>query len=145
MPDKSPLPQRPSVGIGVVLIREDQVLLVQRAKPPGVGQWSLPGGKQELGETAQETARRELLEETGLSCGEMVLAGYVDSIHRNEDRQILFHYTILDFAARYNGGEAIAQDDAAQIAWVREDELDAYGVLADAQRMIRTAFELLKL
>lgn len=142
MPDKSPHPQRPAVGIGIVLIKDDRVLLVQRGRPPNAGQWSLPGGKQELGETAHEAARRELREETGLNCGTLVLAGYADAIHRDEMGHIDYHYTILDFAAPYLGGEAVAGDDAAQLAWVREDELEAYGVWSIAQKIIRTAFML---
>ncbi|MDE2240088.1 MAG: NUDIX hydrolase, partial [Rhodospirillales bacterium] len=94
-------PTAPKVGIGIVLLKDDQVLLVRRGKPPGAGQWSLPGGRQELGETAEETARRELFEETGLRCGKLVLAGHADSIHRDAEGKIEFHYTILDFASRY--------------------------------------------
>ncbi|MDE2459542.1 MAG: NUDIX domain-containing protein, partial [Rhodospirillales bacterium] len=71
----SSYPTAPKVGIGIVLLKDDEVLLVRRGKPPAAGSWSLPGGKQELGETAEEAARRELREETGLECGPMVLAG----------------------------------------------------------------------
>lgn len=143
MLDKSPHPQRPAVGIGIVLIKDDRVLLVQRGRPPNAGQWSLPGGKQELGETAHEAARRELREETGLECGTLVLAGYADAIHHDEMGNIDYHYTILDFAGPYLGGEAVAGDDAARLTWVREDELDAYGVWSLAQQIIRTAFTLI--
>lgn len=143
MPAKSPLPQRPVVGIGIVLIKNDQVLLVQRGRAPNAGQWSLPGGKQELGETAHQAARRELREETGLECGALVLAGYADAIHHDEMGNIDFHYTILDFAAPYIGGEAVAGDDAARLSWVREDELETYGVWKIAQQIIRNAFIVL--
>ncbi|MBU6448119.1 MAG: NUDIX hydrolase [Rhodospirillales bacterium] len=138
----SSYPTAPKVGIGIVLIRNDEVLLVRRGKPPGAGTWSLPGGKQELGEAAEDTARRELREETGLECGELVLAGHADSIHRDVDGKIEFHYTILDFAARYVGGEAIAGDDVREVAWANRADFDHYALTPEARRMIETAFRL---
>ncbi|WP_244876872.1 NUDIX hydrolase [Acidocella facilis] len=138
----SQYPSAPKIGIGIVLIKGDEVLLVKRGKPPGAGLWSLPGGKQELGETAEETARRELFEETGLRCGPLVLAGHVDSIHRDAAGEIEFHYTILDFAARYEGGEAKAQDDVLEVAWATRDEFDRYGLWSEARRIIEAAFRL---
>ncbi len=135
-------PTAPKVGIGIVVIRDDQVLLVKRGKPPGAGLWSLPGGKQELGETAEETARRELREETGLECGPLVLAGHADSIHRDAAGRIEFHYTILDFAARYVGGEAVAGDDVVEVAWARPEEFDNYELWSEARRIIAAARKL---
>ena len=133
----------PKIGVGIILIKNDQVLLVQRANPPGAGKWSLPGGKQELGETAMQTARRELREETGLECGELTLAGYVDSIHHDETGRIIFHYTILDFAARYVGGTPAPSDDVLDVAWASPHEFDAYELWDEAKRLITTAFTLL--
>lgn len=136
-------PQAPKVGIGIVLIRDGQVLLVRRANPPGAGKWSLPGGKQELGETAQQTARRELREETGLECAELTLVGYVDSIHRDEANKVTFHYTILDFAAPYIGGTPQPSDDVTEIAWAFPEEFDAYELWEEARKIIAKAFTLL--
>lgn len=138
----SSYPTTPKVGIGIVLLRNDEVLLARRGKPPGAGLWSLPGGKQELGETAEAAARRELFEETGLHCGPLVLAGHVDSIHRNAEGKIEFHYTILDFAARYIGGEPVAGDDVREVTWARADEFDHYALWKEARRMIEAAFRL---
>src|SRR5271163_5194278 len=100
-------PTHPMAGIGIVLLRGEEVLLVRRGQPPALGAWSLPGGRQELGETAETCARRELLEETGLTCGLLTLIGHVDSIHRDAEGKIEYHYTILDFGALYTTGEAI--------------------------------------
>src|ERR1700709_1064772 len=74
-------PLRPMVGIGAVVLRRDAVLLVRRSRPPSAAQGSIPGGAQELGETAEAAARRELREETGLLVGRMELIAHVDSIH----------------------------------------------------------------
>jgi ADP-ribose pyrophosphatase YjhB (NUDIX family) len=130
-------PARPLVGIGVVLFRDDTVLLIRRGRPPAEGAWSLPGGAQRLGETAEQAARRELLEETGILAGPLLLAGHVDSIHTDPDGRIQYHYTILDFCGLHMQGEARAGGDAADIAWARLDRLDDYALWDEAVKIIR--------
>jgi len=136
-------PARPLVGIGIVLLRGEAVLLVRRAKAPSFGQWALPGGAQEVGETAEAAARRELLEEAGLEAGPMVLAANVDSIHRDEDGRVRFHYTILDFAAPWVGGEPVAAGDVSEAVFVPYARLDEYGLWEEAHRVIAIARRLL--
>ena len=136
-------PSRPIVGIGIIVLRPDAVLLVRRARPPGQGSWSLPGGAQKLGETAEAAARRELAEETGLKAGALLLAGCVDSIHPDEQGRIAYHYTILDFAARWEGDEARAGSDAAEIAWAEFERLGEFDLWSEAHRVIATARRLL--
>jgi ADP-ribose pyrophosphatase YjhB (NUDIX family) len=114
----SAYPTHPQIGIGIVLLRGAKVLLIKRGRPPAQGAWSLPGGRQELGETAEACARRELLEETGLSAGPLTLIGHVDSIHHDAAGRIEYHYTILDFAGDYAAGTATPGDDASELAWV---------------------------
>ena len=139
-------PARPLVGIGIVVLKPPhEVLLIRRGRAPMLGAWGLPGGGQELGETAEEAARRELLEETGLSVGELRLAGNVDSIERDTDGHIRFHYTILDFAALWLGGEPQALSDAAEATWADLRALDGYDLWSEAHRVIalaRQAFQM---
>jgi ADP-ribose pyrophosphatase YjhB (NUDIX family) len=137
-------PARPIVGIGVAVLRAASVLLIRRGRPPAEGSWSLPGGAQKLGETAEAAARRELAEETGLCVGALFLAGCVDSIHGDPDGRIRFHYTIVDFCARYAGGEARPGGDAVEVAWVDRGRLDALGVWSEAQRVISASEAILK-
>ena len=115
------------------------MLLVRRSKPPNAGSWSLPGGAQELGETAEDAARRELLEETGLLVGALHLAAHVDSIHRDENGRVRFHYTILDFAARWVAGEPIAGGDVSEATFAPLDRLDEYDLWSEAHRVIALA------
>lgn len=136
-------PVRPIVGIGVVMLKPDAVLLVRRAKPPSAGSWSLPGGAQELGETAEAAARRELLEETGLEAGPMVLAANVDSIHRDPAGRIQFHYTILDFATGWLSGEPVAGGDVSDARFAPLEALAEYGLWDEAHRVIAIARRLL--
>lgn len=143
MSDSREYPSRPLVGIGIIVLRPGAVLLVRRGHAPAAGEWSLPGGAQELGETAEEAARRELMEETGLSVGPLTLVGHFDSIHRAPDGRIRFHYTILDFAAPYGDGEARAGSDVAELLWAREGELSAFALKPVATAMISRARALI--
>ncbi len=142
-------PSRPLVGIGVVLLKPPgsdtpgAVLLVRRGKPPAMGSWSLPGGAQKLGETAEDAARRELTEETGVKAGPLVLAANVDSIHRDADGRIQFHYTIIDFAGLWQRGDPVAGGDVTEAVFAPLDDLDRFELWHEAHRVIGLAGRLL--
>jgi 8-oxo-dGTP diphosphatase len=132
-------PHRPFVGIGIVVIKGDQVLLCQRGKPPNLGSWTLPGGAQELGETAEEAARRELFEECSLEVGPLHFCANVDIIRRDDDGRVRFHYTILDFATLWVAGEPVAGSDVSGAAWAPMDALEPYDLWSEAHRVIGIA------
>ncbi len=130
-------PDRPFVGVGVVVWRGDEVLLIERGKGPRTGSWSLPGGMQELGETVRETAQREIREETNIEIEVTALLDVVDLVRRDDDGRVHFHYTLVDFTAEWRSGEAVAGTDAAAVRWVRLEDLDAYRLWDETQRVIR--------
>ena len=130
-------PARPFVGVGAVILRTNAVLLIKRGRAPALGQWSFPGGAQKLGETAEAAARRELLEETGVTASALRLVTHADSIHWDADGEVEFHYTILDFCGLWEAGEARAGDDAMAVAWAPLDALEAFGLSEDIERVIR--------
>ncbi|MGB0682283.1 MAG: NUDIX hydrolase [Magnetovibrionaceae bacterium] len=134
--DQRAFPSRPIVGVGAVVWKENQILLIRRGKPPNQGAWSLPGGAQELGETVFEAARREVLEETGITARMIGLVDTVDSISRTEDGRIRHHYTIIDLAGLWEAGEARAGDDAESVTWADADQLESYDLWSEAIRII---------
>jgi ADP-ribose pyrophosphatase YjhB (NUDIX family) len=134
-------PQRPIVAVAAVVWRGDKVLLVRRGKAPAQGEWSLPGGAQELGETTHESLIREVREETGLTIEIGQLVGVIDSIH-NDDRggRVQHHYTILDYTAVWRGGEPRAGDDVTDAQFVSLEELSHYRVRPQTEQIIRKSY-----
>ena len=137
-------PDRPWVGIGCVVLRGEDVLLVRRARPPLQGSWTIPGGAQSVGETMEETARRELREEAGIEVGPLSIAVAVDVIDRDGEGRARFHYSILDFCAPWLSGEPVPGDDAAEARFFRPEELPGLGLWAETLRAIETARAVLR-
>lgn len=129
-------PDRPFCGVGVVVWRGDAVLLVRRGRAPRKGDWSIPGGLQELGETVGETALREVREETGLTVRLTDQLGVVDSVRRDDAGRVEYHYTLIEFAAEWVSGEPVASDDVDRALWVSQDELDNYALWNETRRII---------
>jgi ADP-ribose pyrophosphatase YjhB (NUDIX family) len=129
-------PDRPFVGVGVVVWRGDEVLLIERGKGPVSGNWSLPGGKQELGETVRETALREIKEETGIDIDIVGLLDVVDLVRHDDAGRVRFHYTLVDFTARWRAGEPVPGDDASDARWVQYEDLGDYTLWDETVRVI---------
>jgi ADP-ribose pyrophosphatase YjhB (NUDIX family) len=130
---------QPVVGVGAVVWRDDRVLLIRRGTPPKQGAWSLPGGKQEWGETVATAAAREVWEETGVRITVGDVVAVVDLIQRDEEDRIQYHYTLVDVLARWESGDAHAATDATDVAWVTLDELGHYELWSETERVIRLA------
>jgi 8-oxo-dGTP diphosphatase len=132
-------PARPIIGVGIVVWHGERVLLVRRARPPRQGQWSLPGGAQQLGEALTEAACREVLEETGLTVklGEVIAT--VDSIERDPQGGVRYHYTLIDFTAEAASAALVPGDDAADARWFDLDQLEALGLWSETLRIIELA------
>lgn len=129
-------PAQPIIGLGAIVWKDGRVLMVQRGRPPRAGIWSLPGGAQDLGESVADGVRREIAEETGVQIELLGLVEVIDSIQRDADGRIRYHYTIVDYVARWVSGEAVAGDDAAAVAWVDPADLHRLDLWDETIRVI---------
>lgn len=130
---------RPVIGVGMVVFKGAQVLLVQRARPPRAGQWSLPGGRQEWGETALQAGLRELSEETGVTAEPQGLVDVVDLI----DRPAGLHYTLVDYAAHWTAGTPRAADaESLDARFWPLDALVRLSLWDETVRVIQLAWRL---
>lgn len=134
--------RRPLVGVGGVVWRGARVLLIRRRQPPLLGQWSLPGGRQEWGETVTEALRREVFEETALRLGPLRLVDVVDWIDREPGGVVAHHYTLVDYTAEALPGEPAAGDDALAVAWFDPAELAQLDVWSATLQVIAAARRL---
>ena len=129
-------PDRPLVGVGVVIFRGDEVLLIRRGKQPRLGQWSLPGGLQELGETVFQAALREVREECGIEIDATGVIDIVDAITPDDAGRVRFHYTLVEVLAEWRAGEPVAGDDAMAVAWFDPEAVGALGMWEQTVRII---------
>ena len=136
---KREYPDRPYVGVGVIVFRDQEVLLVKRDKEPNKGQWSIPGGKQMIGETTAEAAQRELLEETGVKVDQLLLVDVVDAIIPDVEGKIKYHYTLVDYMGEWQSGVSRPGDDAQEVRWVHLNELSSFALLGKTMNIIQKA------
>lgn len=133
-------PDRPMVGVGAVIIDAGRVLLVRRAAEPLKGEWSIPGGVVELGETLRAAAAREALEETGLGVHVGEVLDIFDRILPDAAGRMQYHYVLVDFLCRRVSGDLHASSDATEAVWAAEDDLDRYFLSPPTLSVIRKAF-----
>lgn len=134
--------ERPVATVGVVCLRGAEVLLIKRGQAPRLGQWSLPGGRLEWGETLAAGALRELAEETGVEAEILGLIDAVDGLFTSRaNGETTRHYVMIDYAARWLAGEPVAGDDAAEARFFPLDEALAIIEWEETRRVVREAME----
>jgi ADP-ribose pyrophosphatase YjhB (NUDIX family) len=135
-------PGRPILGVGAVVIDGGSVLLVERAHEPLKGEWSLPGGAVDVGETVLDAVHREVREETGLEVAVGPLVEVVNRITHDAEGRVEYHFVILDYACRPTGGTLTPASDAAAAQWATRDDLGRFGLTAIACAVIEKAFDV---
>lgn len=133
-------PDHPRVGVGILVWKEDRLLLIRRGKEPGLGRWSVPGGSQELGETLFGTAAREVMEETGIVCRPTGVLTAVDNILRDPDGRVSFHYTIVEVVAEWLEGDPVPGSDAMDARWATRAEWEDLVDWAPVKAVLRQAW-----
>lgn len=134
-------PDLPLVGVGAVIVHDSRVLLVKRGQAPLQGEWSIPGGRLELGETVREAVCREVLEETGLTVETSQLLGTFDRIVRDDDGRIRYHYILIDFLCHVVSGDLRPASDAEDARWFGGEEISRLALRDDTLAVIRAGIE----
>jgi 8-oxo-dGTP diphosphatase len=137
-------PERPIVGVGAIVVDDRRVLLAQRGHEPMKGQWSLPGGAVECGESLVAAVVREVREETGLEVAVGPLVEVVERVYRDGEGRIEYHFVVADYLARVAGGNLEAASDAAALCWVGETELGDFRLNDQTLAVIHKALELVR-
>jgi 8-oxo-dGTP diphosphatase len=142
VPSAREYPERPLVGVGGVVIADGKALLIRRGSPPLEGEWSIPGGMLELGETIVEGIERELAEETGLTVRAKELIEVFERIFLDSARRPQYHFVILDYLCEIVSGDLCAGSDVKDVAWAGEAELTKFSLTPAATRVIAKAFKM---
>ena len=130
-------PLVPRVGVGAITIHEGRILLVKRGIEPSRGLWAIPGGTLNLGETLQECAAREILEETGITIKVGNCVYVFDFFEHDENGKIKFHFVVVDFAGQYLSGEPKGADDAEEARWLKPVELSKLPVAKNTLKALK--------
>jgi 8-oxo-dGTP diphosphatase len=140
--DTRKYPERPYIGIGAVIVHEGRVVLVKRRFEPLAGQWSIPGGAVEVGETLEACVAREMAEETGFVVQVGPVVEVLDRITRDEEGRVLYHFVLIDYLCWPIGGELQAGSDVAEAVLAEPSELPQYELTEKAQSVIDRALEM---
>ena len=132
-------PKQPLVGVGAVIVENGRAVLIKRGKAPLLGEWSIPGGMLELGETLRQGAEREALEETGLVVQATELLGVFDRVVPDDQGKIVYHYVLVDFLCERVSGELKAGADAADARWFTLEEVRQLPLAEDTAAVIQAA------
>lgn len=132
-------PKQPLIGVGALIIENGRIVLIKRAKAPLLGEWSIPGGMLELGESLRQGTEREALEETGLVVRADELLGVFDRIVPDAEGNIVYHYVLIDFLCQHVRGELRAGADAADAHWFSAEDLEKLPLADDTAGVIRLA------
>ncbi|MEN6438402.1 MAG: NUDIX hydrolase [Syntrophobacter sp.] len=134
-------PEMPLAGVGAIIFRGDEVLLVKRGNPPSSGKWSIPGGLVELGESLEAAVRREIREEVGLDVKVIDLVAVLDRVIYDNSSRIEYHYILLDFLCESAQGEPVAATDAEECMFLPLKDLSSYDLTRGTEPVIRRAFK----
>ena len=126
-------PTQPVVGVGAIILREGRILLEKRGNEPARGQWTIPGGVVEVGESLETAVLRETREETGLEAQAPKLIDAVDQVHRDREGKIEYHYVIIDYIVEAQG-EPKSGSDADELKWVQISEVEGYDLTPSFRR-----------
>ena len=137
---KREYPDRPLIGVGAIIIKGDRALLVKRAHEPLKGEWSIPGGMLELGETLAAGVRREAREETGYDVEVGEVLEVFDRIVPDADGKTKYHYVLIDHLCRIVGGAECCGGDAAELRWISRDELATFPIADSAAHVLKKGF-----
>lgn len=137
-------PQRPIVGVGAVVVEDNRVLIVRRGNEPLKGEWSLPGGAVEIGETLETAVAREVREETGLEVEVGPIVDVLDRLRFDADGRARFHYVLVDFLCRPKSGTVTSGSDADAATWANLVELSEYGIAESTISVIVKALDRIR-
>jgi 8-oxo-dGTP diphosphatase len=138
---KREYPEAPIVGVGAIIIENGRIALVKRGHDPFIGEWSIPGGAVELGETVIEAVRREVLEETTLIVEPIALLNVYDRVILDNDERILYHYVLIDYLCKRISGDLQAGSDCDRAQWLTAEETNKIPLAIDTAEVIRMGFE----
>lgn len=137
-------PNQPIIGVGAVIVCNGKILLEKRKGEPGRDKWTIPGGLVELGESAEQTVMREVREEANLEVEKPELIDVVNNITLDEDGRIKYHFLIVDYFVKLKGGKPKAMDDAAELKYVKFNEVENYDLTESFREFFKRNYERLR-